>query len=49
MNEHKKLDQLQLQINVLLEKGDDKSFRLAMVIKKETDKLMNELFDFNKA
>ena len=48
MDKLEKLDNLQQQINILLEKGDDDSFKLAMRIKKETDKLMSEIFTFNK-
>ncbi len=48
MDKLEKLDNLQQQINILLENGDDDSFKLAMRIKKETDKLMSEIFTFNK-
>ena len=47
MDKLEKLDNLQEQINILLENGDDDSFKLAMRIKKETDKLMSEIFTFD--
>jgi hypothetical protein len=47
MDKLEKLDNLQEQINILLAKGDDDSFKLAMRIKKETDKLMSEIYTFD--
>ena len=45
MDKYKRLDELQEQINILLVKGDDNSFKLAMRIKKEVDKLLGELYE----
>ena len=44
MDKYTRLDELQEQINILLLKGDDNSFKLAMRIKKEVDKLLGELY-----